>query len=178
MGAAYRIHDTWVVRAGWGLTNDPYYGIEIVRANYPILTQLNLDSPDGLTPIASLSGGLPAITVPDPGNGIIDIPSNYAWAGYPKDLKRGYIQSWNVTVQRELPWKFTGQIGYVGTHSTRQLGIRDINAGQVIGAGDEGKPLEAAYGRTATTFSCNPSDRARISRCRRSCIGGSPTASA
>ena len=156
LGAAYRLHDTWVLRAGWGLTNDPYYGIEIVRANYPILTQLNLESPDGLTPIASLSTGLPAITVPDPGNGIIDIPSNYAWAGYPKDLDRGYIQSWNITVQRELPWKFTGQIGYVGTHTTRQLGIRDINAGQIIGAGEEGKPLQAAYGRTATTYFLQP----------------------
>ena len=116
--------------------------------------------------------------MPDPGNGIIDIPSNYAWAGYPKDLKRGYIQSWNFTVQRELPWKFTGQIGYVGTHSTRQLGIRDINAGQVIGAGDEGKPLQAAYGRTATTYFLQPVGSGSITRCRRSCIGGSPTASA
>ena len=84
VGMAYRIGDTMVVRAGYGLTNDPYYGIEIVRANYPILTQLNLESPNGLTPAATLAGGIPAITVPDPGNGIIDIPSNYAWAGYPQ----------------------------------------------------------------------------------------------
>ncbi len=41
VGTAYRIGDKWVFRAGYGLTNDPYYGIEIVRANYPILTQLN-----------------------------------------------------------------------------------------------------------------------------------------
>ena len=94
--------------------------------------------------------------MPDPGNGIIDIPSNYAWAGYPKELNRGYIQSWNFTVQRELPWKFTGQIGYVGTHSTRQLGLRDINAGQVIGAGEEGRPLQQLYGRTASTVFLQP----------------------
>ena len=57
VGVAYRIHDTWVVRAGYGLTNDPYYGIEIVRANYPILTQLNLESPDGLTPVGDAGRG-------------------------------------------------------------------------------------------------------------------------
>ena len=94
--------------------------------------------------------------MPDPGNGIIDIPSNYAWAGYPQELNRGYIQSWNFTVQRELPWKFTGQIGYVGTHSTRQLGLRDVNAGQVIGAGEEGRPLQQLYGRTASTVFLQP----------------------
>ena len=58
----------WVVRAGYGLTNDPYYGMEIVRANYPILTQLNLESPDGLTPVGDAgTGGFPRFTVPDPG---------------------------------------------------------------------------------------------------------------
>jgi hypothetical protein len=69
---------------------------------------------------------------------------------------RGYIQSWNVTVQRELPFSFTGQIGYVATRSVRQLGLVDINAGQVIGAGDEGKPLEARFGRTASTVLRQP----------------------
>ena len=57
VGMAYRIGDTMVVRAGYGLTNDPYYGIEIVRANYPILTQLNLESPNGLTPVGDAGRG-------------------------------------------------------------------------------------------------------------------------
>jgi len=108
-----------------------------------------------------LSQGIPAFQLPDPGNGVLDIPSDYAWAGYPENLDRGYIQSWNVTVQRELPWNFTGQIGYVGTQSTRQLGLLDVNAGQVIGAGDEGKPLEASYGRTASTVFLQPVGKGR-----------------
>jgi hypothetical protein len=156
LGLAYRMHETWVIRAGYGLTNDPYYGMELIRANYPILTQLKMESPDGLTPIATLSGGLPAITVPPEGNGVLDIPSDYAWTGYAKDLNRGYIQSWNVTVQRDLGWNFVGQVGYVATRTTRQLGLLDVNAGQVIGGGDEGKPLEALYGRTASTVFLEP----------------------
>ena len=156
LGLAYRIHETWVVRAGYGLTNDPYYGMELIRANYPILTQLKLESPNGLTPAATLAGGIPSIAVPAEGNGVLPIPSDYAWTGYAKELDRGYIQSWNFTVQRELPWHFVGQIGYVGTHTTRQLGLLDVNAGQVIGAGDEGKPLEQLYGRTASTVFLEP----------------------
>jgi hypothetical protein len=161
VGLAYRFREKWVARAGYGLTNDPYYGMELIRANYPILSQVKLESPDGLTPARTLSQGIPAFQLPDPGSGVLDIPSDYAWAGYPENLDRGYIQSWNVTVQRELPWNFTGQIGYVGTQSTRQLGLLDVNAGQVIGAGDEGKPLEASYGRTASTVFLQPVGKGR-----------------
>ena len=156
IGLAYRPTNKWVVRAGYGLTNDPYEALELVRANYPILIQVKADSPDGLTPSGSLSQGIPAIKVPAQGNGVLDIPSDYAWGGYPKELHRGYIQSWNVTVQHELPWNFTGQVGYVATRSVRQLGFVDINAGQVIGAGEDGRPLLTRFGRTASTVFLQP----------------------
>jgi hypothetical protein len=130
--------------------------MELIRANYPILIQVKIESPDGLTPARSLSQGIPAIQVPAEGNGILDIPSDYAWTGYPKKLDRGYIQSWNFTVQRELPGSFTGQIGYVATRSVRQLGLVDINAGQVIGAGEDGRPLLTRFGRTASTVFLQP----------------------
>src|SRR4029079_15650449 len=113
VGLAYRFADKWVARAGYGLTNDPYQGMELIRANYPLLIQVKLQSPNGLTPATSLSKGIPAVQAPAEGNGVLPIPSDYAWQGYPKDLDRGYIQSWNVTVQRELPWNFTGQVAYV-----------------------------------------------------------------
>ena len=153
--------------------------MELIRANYPILIQVKLESPDGLTPAATLSGGIPAIQVPAEGNGVLDIPSDYAWTGYPKDLDRGYIESWNLTVQRELPWNFTGQIGYVATRTVRQLGLVDINAGQAIGAGDDGKPLlRRCTAEPRPPCSSSPSATETTTRCRRSCSGGSPTASA
>jgi hypothetical protein len=156
VGLAYRLGEKAVVRGGYGLTRDPYAAMELIRANYPILIQVKRESPDGLTPAGTLAQGIPALQVPAEGNGILDIPSDYAWGGYPKKLDRGYIHSWNLTFQRELPWSFTGQIGYVATRSIRQLGLVDINAGQVIGAGDEGKPLLARFGRTASTVLLQP----------------------
>jgi hypothetical protein len=52
-----------------------------------------------------------------------------------------------------LKWGFVGQAGYVATRSTRQLGYIDINAGQVIGAENAGRPLNQRFGRlTATTM--------------------------
>ena len=59
-------------------------------------------------------------------------------------------------MQRELPWGFTGQVGYVATRTTRQLGLLDINAGQVIGAGEDGRPLLTKFGRTASTVLLQP----------------------
>jgi hypothetical protein len=58
--------------------------------------------------------------------------------------------------QRELPWQITCEIGYVGTRSVRTLGLVDINAGQVIGEGDAGKPLLQKFGRTASTVFVQP----------------------
>jgi hypothetical protein len=156
LGVAYRLSNKMVARAGYGLTNDPYEAMELIRAQYPILMQVQLESPDGLRPARSLSQGIPAFQVPSEGNGILDIPGNYAWTGYPKKLDRGYIQSWNLTVQRELPWNFTGQVGYVATRSVRQLGTVDVNAGQVIGAGEAGRPLLTKFDRTASTIFVQP----------------------
>ncbi|HEY3129797.1 MAG TPA: TonB-dependent receptor [Acidobacteriota bacterium] len=156
VGLAYRVTDTWVVRAGYGITNDPYEAMELLRANYPLLIALNLETPNSLFPVRSLSQGIPGITVPGFGNGIIDLPSDVGWQGLPQNLHRGYIQSWNLTVQKQLPWGFTGQAGYVATRSVRQLGFLDINAGQVIGAGEAGRPLLAKFGRVAGTTLVQP----------------------
>ena len=42
-------------------------------------------------------------------------------------------------------------IGYVGSDSVRGFAFLDINASQIPGSGDEGRPLFAEFGRTTTT---------------------------
>lgn len=156
LGLAYRPWNSWVIRAGYGITIDPYEGLEFVRANHPILIALTSQTPNSLFPVSPLSQGVPPVTAPDPGNGIIDIPGSVGFTGYPKKFQRGYIQSWNFTIQKELPWGFAGQVGYVATHSTRQLAPIDLNAGQIIGAGAAGKPYEVQWGRDAQTLELRP----------------------
>jgi len=156
MGLAYRASDSMVIRAGYGLTNDPYEGLEFVRANHPVLVALYDQTSNSLFPVSRLADGIPKVATPDLGNGIIDIPTDVGFTGYPRKFERGYIQSWNLTVQKELPWHFTGQAGYVATRSVRQLAMLDINAGQVIGAGAAGRPLYGRYGRDAATGELRP----------------------
>ncbi len=156
VGVAYRVTDTFVVRAGYGITNDPFSLQRPLRTNYPVLIIQNLSAPNSFSWASTLAEGIPKPVIPDLGNGVIDIPGTYAVVTTPKDFKRGYVQSWNFTIQKQLRGNFTAQAGYVATRSTDQMGYLDVNAGQVIGAGRPGQPLFQKWGRTAATTLVTP----------------------
>jgi hypothetical protein len=151
IGFAYRATDTFVIRAGYGITYDPFSLQRPLRTNYPILLIQNIPSPNSFSWVSPIAQGIPRPVIPDLGNGIIDIPGTYAVVTTPNEFKRGYIQSWNLTLQKQLAWGFVGQAGYVATRSTRQLGYLNINAGQVIGAENNGRPLNQRFGRVTDT---------------------------
>lgn len=179
IGLAYRPTDTFVIRAGYGMTTDPYEAIETMRNNFPISVASHVFNtlPAGnLLPVCvayndpvnptncatpynyrTLEVGIPALSAPDLGNGIIPFGGAIAYGGYPPNkFERGYVQSWNLTLQKELRWGFTGQLGYVATRQTRILGFLDVNAGQVLGAGSTGQPLFVKFGRSAPTRNIVP----------------------
>jgi len=156
-GVVYRASSTLVLRVGFGITRDPYdIGPRGVRTNYPLMISTNLQGANTYTPIGNWAAGLPAIQVPSLGNGIIPVPGTAVVHSIPKDIRRGYIASRNVSLQKELPSGFVAQASYVGTLVIRQFGNIDMNAGQVIGAGLAGEPLNAQFGRTATTPQYRP----------------------
>ncbi len=65
------------------------------------------------------------------------------WGGL---LHRGYIQSWNFAVERQLPYKMVGGLAYVGNHTVHWMADRDINAA-APGTGTAGRPLFSKLGR-------------------------------
>jgi outer membrane receptor protein involved in Fe transport len=152
-GVAYRVTERVVVRGGYGINYDPYplAFVRDILGNYPSSISLSVPQANALQPAGRLATGIPAITVPDVTSGIIAVPLNVSARALPDKPKRGYIHSWNITVQGELPWKFTGQAGYVGTRQRDINQIMDANAGQVIGAGNAGRPLFVRFGRTGAT---------------------------
>ena len=154
LGLAYRATGDLILRAGYGLTHDPYVGSELLRANYPTLLALGLESANAFVPVSPIEQGIPVINPPNTGNGIIDIPGGFAFSTVPQKYARGYVQSWNFTVQKQVALGFVAEAAYVGTRETRKVGYLNINAGQVIGAGNSGRPLNQRWGRNAnTTFS-------------------------
>jgi hypothetical protein len=151
IGFAYRATDDFVIRAGYGITYDPFSLQRPLRTNYPLLIIQNIPSPNALSWVSPIAQGIPRAVIPEQGNGIIDIPGTYAAITTPQDFKRGYIQSWNFTMQKQLKFGFIGQAGYVATRSVRQLGYLNINAGQTIGTENNGRPLFQRFGRVTDT---------------------------
>jgi hypothetical protein len=142
IGLAYRANEKTVIRAGYGITNDPYPLSRPLRSPYPaVIVDEYVQS--GFAFGGNLRTGIPSVRFPDLSAGTIDIPNTVATNSLlPGKLRRGYIQSFNFTLQRELGAGFVLQTGYVGTRSIRQaLTYFDSNAGIVIGAGNAGRPL-------------------------------------
>lgn len=151
VGIAYRLGDKTVIRTGYGINYDPIPFSRPLRGFYPLTYNYNQVAPNSFGVAGTLAGGIPSFNGPDLTNGIVDLPATASerspWGG---ELHRGYIQSWNFTVERKLPGDVVTSVAYVGQKSTHLLADRDINAGRP-GSGTTGLPYYAAYGRTVAT---------------------------
>jgi hypothetical protein len=151
LGIAYRPDEKTVIRTGFGINWDPLNLIRALRTNYPMMLILNGNAPNTYVPVSHIEDGIPSVVLPDLGNGIINIPSNYAVQSTGDEFRRAYIMSWNFTVQRELAKDLVFQAGYVANRTVRQTNFVDLNAGQVPGAGNNGRPFYPTFGRTVGT---------------------------
>lgn len=153
VGLAYRATDTFVMRAGYGLNYDPY-PLAFVRdliGNYPSSLNLTVPAANSFQFASRLRDGIPSVPVPDVSSGEIPVPATIAARALEPKPRRGYIQSWNFTIQKQLPWNFTGQAGYVASRQIHINQILNLNAGQIPGAGQAGQPYFVKFGRTANT---------------------------
>jgi hypothetical protein len=149
-GIAYRLNDKTVIRTGYGLNYDPIPFSRPLRGFYPLTINSDTTSPNSFSYASTLDAGIPPFTGPDLSTGIIPLPGNVSerspW-GY---INRGYIQSWNFTIERKLPLDLITSVAYVGQKSTHLLADRDINAG-FPGSGTTGLPYYARDGRSVPT---------------------------
>lgn len=147
-GAAYRLDDRTVLRAGYGQSADPKPYIDFRNAypinfawSHPQVTFNGVTNP--FVPVTTLRLGLNEAAFarrPDLSQGVIPLPTGAGTTTFPKTDMRHHIHSWNVAGQRELlPW-LTAQVAYVGTIAKGQQGFININAGPP-GTGNAGRPL-------------------------------------
>src|SRR5213593_3713952 len=149
-GLAYRITESTVIRAGYGMTWDPINLSNFQRLNYPDLVQISLNRPNGFSWATTLRQGFPDIVQPDLKSGILPVASTLSVITLDNNnLVRGYIQSWNLTAERRFGG-WVGSAGYVATRTTDQLHQLDANWSP-IGTGTAGQVLNRKFGRTAAT---------------------------
>src|SRR5215472_4481832 len=172
VGLAYQVSDKMVVRSGFGITVDPLPLARPLRGFYPFTVASNFAGVNSFAPAGSLSPlasplpsgpipvGIPAICCPDISTGTIPLPAQALERSVgPGELKRGYIESWNLIVESKLPGNFLGSVGYVGTQTVHQFGDLDVNAslpgtgqaGQLYNKPQIGDALSPG-GRTASTL--------------------------
>jgi hypothetical protein len=130
-----------VIRAGYAMNADSN-NWRFFRNNYPATINSDVTPSIGggsWAPAASLSGetlgafpgltaGIPAVAVPNISSGAIPLPSNVNPGNVvPFNFRRGYIHSYNLTLQREFS-SFVAEAGYVGTRGIRLLTNENLNA--------------------------------------------------
>lgn len=147
-GIAWRMTDSLVLRAGYGITYDPFSLGRDLRANYPVQFVQNLAFDTAWSFSTTLDRGLPpSPTVPERER--LPLPLTAAFITADKNFRRGYIQSWNFTLEKKLG-EWVASAGYVATRSIRQTAFLDANWAD-LGTGNAGRQLFKKFGRTAAT---------------------------
>ena len=161
LGLAYRLRESTVFRAGFGISYTPFPDNSYAY-NFPVRSNNQFDPAvttfgpavlaDGITP-ATFENGFPGVIQPAiPSDGIITNPTKAsAYFVVNQNFKNPYVESWNAAIQQSLPWHFVLDVAYVGNHGVDSVINYNLNAATVVGLGKLGQPEFPSFGRTANT---------------------------
>jgi hypothetical protein len=124
------------LRASYGLTYDYPTGeyLSNPAAAPPFGNRIRTTDPPGRfdDPYGHLPGGDPHPLIPGPD---AEFPRGGTFASIPPDLNAPRIQSWNVTVERQLGESWQASASYLGRYSDRLWGFEAQNYGVFLGLG-------------------------------------------
>ena len=147
-GIAFRANEKTVIRAGYGISIDPDTN-RYMRDSYPATVSSQFNAPSTFEAAGSLRTGIPAVVVPDLNTGAIVIPKAVGTVTWPENYRRGYFQSFNFTIQRDLGQGFNLSTAYVGTRGIRQTARIALNYSYPGQGTALGRVLGQKWGRTA-----------------------------
>ncbi len=143
LGAIYRLNDNTVIRSGYGVTYNPLPWSRALRGDnaYPITIPFQFFNPENFGYYSTINQGLPIVTGPDTSSGRVPLPASVqVYTPEVGNIDRGTIQTWNVAIERRLPWDVSVDVAYVGARGDGGYAVLDINSPQVIGSGNAGRP--------------------------------------
>lgn len=128
VGVAYLLTEHTVARAGYGLIWQEQAGITtpFTVPQFPFIQTVTQRSLDGVNPAFVLANGPNVQPIP------LDANAGLGQGVYAvdRDLGSGYVQQWNVAIQRELTSNIVVEVAYAGSKITH-VGIPDSNINQL-----------------------------------------------
>ena len=160
IGGVYRLDDRTVLRSGYGATLDAR-GLAAQEAfrgdfSYPLVLNATFPPPAGTSQFGwygTLDRGIPRLEGPNLSTGRIPLPNSYGMqTAVPDSTDRGRTHSWNVAVERRLPFNVSMDVAYVGNKLVGGLPPAEgqtinVNNVQHLGGGDADRPYFASHGR-------------------------------
>ncbi|HKF50524.1 MAG TPA: TonB-dependent receptor [Terracidiphilus sp.] len=163
VGIAYHALPNTVLRLGYGLSADSN-NWRFLRNAYPADTissftgqatggavsysqfapAASLTGQNAVGPYSSVPVGIVQIPLPDTSSGMIPLPNGVSTTTIPLDFRRGYIHTWNGTVEQQFHnWVLNA--GYVGSRAIRPLTNKNANPAPG-GGGTAGRILNKEFG--------------------------------
>jgi hypothetical protein len=123
LGISYQINPKTVIRMGYGRSYDigvfgSTFGHSVTQ-NLPVLASQNINRASDFDRVFTLAEGPPPPTFPQPdASGRFKAPDGVAPFVHPEKMRLPYVDSWNITVQRQLTNTLSAEVGYVGNKGT------------------------------------------------------------
>ena len=149
LGGIFRLNDKTVFRTGYGITYNAVPWARAVRGDndYPVTIASTFLNPEQFAWYGTLEQGIPRIVGPDQSSGRVALDRTAAeYTPEVGNVDRGYVQTWNVAIERRLPFDTSVDLAYVGAKGTGGYAALDINAPQTLGGGNNSRPY-APLGR-------------------------------
>jgi hypothetical protein len=174
VGLAYQVRPRTVLRAAYGISYIQFNrlgGENLLAYNGPYIVGASLNQDISNLPVCASASADPTTCFRPTQMGYPEgfaSPANYnslkATARYiPRNNPTGYVQSWHVTIQRELAKDLVLDVGYVGNKGTHLMILGDINQARVNAVGENTSlqnrrpyskfgDVEIAYGAGYSTY--------------------------
>lgn len=154
VGFAFRAAPTFVVRSGFSIAAEQFNMARDLVYNYPENVGYTASATNPYTPVGYLSAGIPTLTPPNYQAGNILLPKGATFYALPQRIKRGYVESYNLALEKELgPW--LAQVGYVGNVSVHQHTRQNLNYG-LVGQGITSGAIYKLNGTTGAEYAILP----------------------
>lgn len=137
-GLAWQILPRTVIRAAYGLFYDEYFGLMYNRTvqGQPWVEDATFSGMLSLSnPYGSAAPLQPVGYKPDPRTPIRDF-STYAIPT--RDMRAGYLQNWNLVLEREFRAVWLARLAYVGSKGTGLLNAIESNPGLLVAGATAG----------------------------------------